>query len=163
MANAEDAPIYLTPEGQRRLEQRLQDYTEQFQRLRPPAPVDEAQDTIDQADELESADDVARLTDMIAMLQDTLGRARPLGEAPNDGIVRHGSTVIVRDAEGTEHQFKLLDGVEVEAGPEEISLDSPMGRALLNRARGQELTVALPHGEARFTIVSVRPYRSTAV
>jgi transcription elongation GreA/GreB family factor len=161
MANAGEQPVFITAEGHRRLEERLREYAEQLQRLKTPGPVDEARDRSDEADALESADDVTRLTDMVAVLEDTLRRARPVAAGPDDGIVRHGSTVLVRDEGGAQHRFKLLDGVEVEANPEEISLDSPVGQALLDRAQGDEMTVSLPHGERRFTILSVGPYRPT--
>jgi transcription elongation GreA/GreB family factor len=162
MTNAGQRSVYLTAEGRRRLEQRLQGYSEQLQRLQSPPPVDEARDWGDQATQLDSADDLARLSDQIAVLQDTLSRARPLDAGPDDGVVRHGSRVTVRDEQGGARRFKLLDGVELEENPEEVSLDSPMGQALLDRTQGEAVTVHLPSGEQRFTITSVEPYRPPA-
>lgn len=159
MANAEDRLIYLTAEGRRRLEERIQEYQAQLRQLQIPPTGDEARDRGDEAGELESADDAARVADLVAELQGTLRDARPLAAGPDDGIVRQGATVVVRDEQGQQRRLRLVDGAEVEANSEDVSLDSPVGQAILGRAQGDEVTVKLPGGESRLTMVSVEPYR----
>ncbi len=102
---------------------------------------------------------MARVADQAAALEAILGRARPLAAGPADGVIRQGSTVVLRDAAGGQRRFVLLDGAEVEASPDEVALDAPLGRALLGHAAGDEIAVDLPGGERRFTVVSVEPYR----
>ncbi len=65
-----------------------------------------------------------------------------------------GSTVCCRDAEG-EHRCTLV--VPADANPLEgrISVASPVGRALLGRAGGEEVDVATPGGMRPLTILSV--------
>jgi transcription elongation factor GreA len=158
--NEEQRPIYyLSAEGLRRLQQRLQGYRESLRLLQTPPSADEAHDFSDQADTIEEADDAARLADQIALLEQTLSQARPLAAGPDDGVIRQGSSVVLRDARGGQRRFTLLEGIELEADPEEIAIDSPLGRALLGHTAGDAVAVRLPAGEQRFTIVAVEPYR----
>ena len=44
---------------------------------------------------------------------------------------------------------------EVDARVRKISVDSPMGRALLGKCEGDDVLVRRPKGEAEFTILSI--------
>jgi hypothetical protein len=75
----EQRPTYLTEVGRRHLEDRLGEYVAQRARMTAQStdPTD-VQDSVDQSDRLEAADELARLDDQIAHVQDTLRRALPL-------------------------------------------------------------------------------------
>ncbi|HEY0411081.1 MAG TPA: GreA/GreB family elongation factor [Candidatus Dormibacteraeota bacterium] len=66
-----------------------------------------------------------------------------------------GSTVCCRDADGEHHYTLVCPG---DANPLEgrISVASPVGRALLGRAGGEEVDVATPGGVRPLTILSFR-------
>jgi transcription elongation GreA/GreB family factor len=51
-----------------------------------------------------------------------------------------------------EMTFRLVSGEEVTHGVRGISLDSPVGQALLNRQIGDVITVRVPDGVARYAI-----------
>ena len=158
MTELRSQPIFLTVEGRERLEQRLRGYLEQLQTLVSP-PVDEAEDSADQSVQLEGSDDRSQLADMISALQHTLDRARPVDLGPDDGVVRLGSTVTLRDARGEERRVQLVDGAEVERGGADVALDSPVGLAIFGRTKSDQVSVRLPSGEQRFTLAAVEPYR----
>jgi transcription elongation factor GreA len=158
MTGSQERPIVLTARGRARLEERLQGWKEQLETLQAP-PVDEPEDVGDQSIQLEGDDDISRLADMIAALQLTLDRAEPLAAGPEDGVVRQGSTVMLRDDQGQEQRVQLVDGAEVESDLGDVSLDSPVGQAILGHAAGDQVSVHLPSGERRLTLVSVEPYR----
>ena len=82
-------------------------------------------------------------------------RAATLGEAGSPAAAGLGSTVRCRDSEG-EHLYTLV--LPANAAPLEgrISVASPVGRALLGRAGGEEVDVATPGGVRPLTILSVR-------
>jgi transcription elongation factor GreA len=65
-----------------------------------------------------------------------------------------GSTVCCRDADG-EHQYTLVCSAEANPLEGRISVASPVGRALLGRAGGEEVDVAAPGGVRPLTILSV--------
>jgi transcription elongation factor GreA len=158
MTTSQDSPLFLTERGRARLQQRIQDYAEQVRRLQAP-PADEPLDAGDQSIQLEGDDNIARIEDMIATLQATLDRAAPLATGPDDGTVRQGSTVVLRNEQGEERRVELVDGAEVESDAGEVSMDSPVGRAILGHAKGEEVAVRIPSGEQKLTLVSVEPYR----
>src|SRR5438128_2431948 len=111
----EQRPMYLTEVGRRHLEDRLGEYGAQRARLTAQStdPTD-VQDSVDQSDRLEAADELARLDDQIALVQNTLRRALPLQAGATDGVIRLGSTVQVRDDDQVESSFTLLDPAELE-------------------------------------------------
>ncbi|MFW6201645.1 MAG: GreA/GreB family elongation factor, partial [Gemmatimonadota bacterium] len=64
-----------------------------------------------------------------------------------------GSKLRLRNLEtGDEVEYTIVTGdyMDIEAG--HISLESPIGRAVLGRAEGDELEVQLPRGEVRFRV-----------
>src|SRR5216683_7354014 len=84
----EQRPMYLTEVGRRHLEDRLGEYAAQRARLTAQStdPTD-VQDSVDQSDRLEAEDELGRLDDHIAQVQDTLRRALPLPAGAADGVM----------------------------------------------------------------------------
>ena len=70
-------------------------------------------------------------------------------EAADDGRVAIGSTVVVQDEDGERIEIEISS-----AGG--VSPSSPLGRALLGAAVGDEREVAAPSGLWRARVVSVR-------
>ena len=60
--------------------------------------------------------------------------------------------------EGDNGKEKYTIVGSVEAAPEagRISNESPVGRALLGRKKGEAVTVSVPAGDSTYTIVSIR-------
>ena len=69
-------------------------------------------------------------------------------EAPprdRPATVRAGSWVAVRDDEG-EDEFTIVHPEDADARLGRISLDSPLGRALVGRCVGEQVVVRAPGG-----------------
>ncbi|HUI28434.1 MAG TPA: transcription elongation factor GreA [Candidatus Kryptonia bacterium] len=74
-----------------------------------------------------------------------------------EGVVAYGSRVTVEDLdEGESLEFEIVFPEEVNAAAGQISLGSPLGRALLNRSEGDEVEVQTPRGKKTYQIVSLR-------
>ncbi len=73
-----------------------------------------------------------------------------------EGVVAYGSRVTVEDDEGESQNFEIVFPEEVNAAAGQISLGSPLGRALLNRAEGDEIEVQTPRGKKTYQIVTLR-------
>jgi transcription elongation factor GreA len=163
MAEGRNEPIYLTAAGRRRLEQRVADYGGEVADLSSP---DEGQpeegDAGDAALQLVEADDRDLVRGLAARARDVLARAQPVPEGPDDGVVRLGSTVRLRDGDGAEQRLQVVDGAELDESASRVSTDSPTGRALLGRRSGDEVTVDAPGGGYRVTLLGVEPYREAA-
>lgn len=67
-----------------------------------------------------------------------------------------GAWVRLEDEEGTTSEYRIVGPDEFDHGIGLISMDSPMARALMKQAEGDEVVVKRPKGEAVFTIVKVQ-------
>ena len=78
-----------------------------------------------------------------------------LDKIPRDKV-GFGSTVHLKDgatASVTVYQLVMPEDADVEHGL--ISTASPIGRALLNKEEGDEVTVTTPNGSRRFELVKL--------
>ena len=69
--------------------------------------------------------------------------------------VKFGAQVTVEDEEGEEKVYRLVDKDESDPDKGRISVQSPVGQALLGKEQGDVVTVQLPKGAAELEIVSV--------
>ena len=77
-----------------------------------------------------------------------------LDKLPKDRVA-FGSTVHLKDDAGQTIVYQLVmpEDADVEQGL--ISTASPIGRALLNKEEGDEVTVTAPNGSRRFEVVKL--------
>ena len=72
------------------------------------------------------------------------------------GVVAYGSRVTVEDLDdGQSLVYEIVFPEEVNAAAGLISLGSPIGRALLNRAVGDEVEVQTPRGKRSYQITDL--------
>ena len=101
----------------------------------------------------EAVFDKAHLTARINNLRHVLARADVIDEDPDPSRVSPGDLVIVWDTEAQEElTFRLVSGEEVTHWVRGISMDSPVGQALLNKQVGDVVTVKVPDGIVSYTI-----------
>ena len=88
------------------------------------------------------------------------GRVRELSmytiaSIPHD-VVAYGSRVTVENIdEGGEALYEIVFPEEVDVAKGQISLSSPIGRALLNKVVGDEVEVQTPGGKRTYQIVGL--------
>jgi transcription elongation factor GreB len=150
---------YITPEGARRLRAEL----DQLWSVERPRVTQEVSDAAAQGDRSENAEyiygkrrlrEIDRRIRFLAKRLDALTVVEP--RQRSDGRVYFGAWVTLEDDDGAEVEYRLVGPDEADARSNHVSIDSPVGRALLGRAEGDEVTVARPKGVATFTISSVR-------
>ena len=66
-----------------------------------------------------------------------------------------GAWVTLERDDGTQVRYRIVGPDETDAASSHISMDSPLGRALLGKARDAQVSVVLPSGSTTFTIVAV--------
>lgn len=71
------------------------------------------------------------------------------------GKAGFGSTVTLRAANGSEIVYQLVMPEDADAEKGMISTASPIGRALLNKEEGDEVTVTTPAGTREFEVVKL--------
>jgi transcription elongation factor GreA len=73
-----------------------------------------------------------------------------------DGAAGLGSTVCVVDEAGRTTDYRLIGRRTAESSPQEVSLGSPVGKALVGKRSGDVVCVNLPTGGNRtFTLLAV--------
>jgi len=76
-----------------------------------------------------------------------------------DGVVRFGAWVSLLGDDGRSVEYQIVGPDEFDVDTGRISMDSPLGSALLGKTAGDEVAVRRPKGDAVFEITGVR-YRS---
>ncbi len=148
-------PVLLTAGGLAKLKQDLERAQarrlEAFERMKEAAQPGDIEDN----PELEQAkEEVARFDDRIYELQEMIGRAQII-EGRNSGIAEPGSTIEVEDQEGECSVYHLVGAVEADPAAGRISVESPVGRALVGKRAGERVSVQVPNGTVELTIKAV--------
>lgn len=78
--------------------------------------------------------------------------SEPLGDRDK---IWFGAWVTLEDESGGEHTWRIVGPDEFDISEGKISCDSPLGRALLGKTTGTDLTLDTPSGTNDWYIVSV--------
>src|SRR5689334_11442189 len=77
-------------------------------------------------------------------------------EQTDPGRVYFGATVTLKDEDGAKTTYQIVGSDEIDAQGWRISVESPIGKALLRKAIGDSVEVMRPRGEIELTIVSIQ-------
>jgi transcription elongation factor GreB len=149
----------ITPEGARRLAEEL----DHLWNVERPKVTREVADAAAQGDRSENAEYIygkRRLREIDSRLRflgkrlDELVVVQP-GEVRDRSRIFFGAWVTLEREDGETARYRLVgpDESDVERGW--ISVESPLGRGLLGRSRGDEVGVRRPAGEAWFTVLEI--------
>jgi transcription elongation factor GreA len=96
------------------------------------------------------------IDERLTHLRRVLEYAQIMDEDPDPHRVDPGERVTVWDfAENTTRHFDLIGSQEVIYGLEGVSIDSPVGQALLGRRVGDVIEVQVPDGIVRYAIRNI--------
>jgi transcription elongation factor GreA len=97
-----------------------------------------------------------RLERRIAILEGQLAQAE-IAVPPADGAASVGSVVRVRDRKaGDVAEYELVGPIEANIANARVSIDAPVGRALLGQGAGAVVDVEVPSGTLGLKVLSVR-------
>lgn len=92
----------------------------------------------------------------VRYLRKRLDEVRPVPQREdNPGKVFFGARVTLAEADGSEVCYRIVGADETDAQQGWISVDSPVARALLGKAVGEEVSVRTPTGDRPLEIVEV--------
>jgi transcription elongation factor GreA len=83
-----------------------------------------------------------------------LRNAVPIEESSERGVVRVGSEVELKDEFGKQ-VFTIVGPAEVDVASGRISMESPVGKALIGHRNGESVDVQSPGGPRQVKIVRV--------
>ncbi len=90
----------------------------------------------------------------IQALEAMIKSASLIDEHTSTDHVQIGSTVTVKGDDGPE-TFMIVGSAEAKPADGRISNESPVGRALLGRKKGEKVVVKVPAGDFAYTIVEI--------
>jgi len=150
---------YITPEGHARLTAEL-DELWRVQRPRVVQAVSEAAALGDRSENAEYIYGKKMLREIdrrVRFLRKRLDGMVVVSERPSDtSRVFFGAWVVLEDDDGVELTLRIVGPDEFDPKRNWISLDSPMAKALMRRAEGDDISVRLPAGERGYCIIGVR-------
>ena len=92
----------------------------------------------------------------IADLEDKLSRAMIIDPKTLSGDkVVFGATVTLIDEDKKKVKYQLVGLVEADANKGRISYNSPLGRALIGRQKGEDVEVSTPSGDRYYEIAKI--------
>jgi transcription elongation factor GreA len=150
--------VILTPEGLVNLKSEL-DHLSTTRRREIAARITEAREFGDISENAEYDDaknEQAMLEARIAQLEDKLRSATVIDASDlSTDVVRVGSAVRVKDEAGKSTRYTIVGSAEAKPAEKRLSNESPVGKALLGRKRGEEVVFATPRGERRLKITKI--------
>lgn len=152
-----DRTVYLTREGFKRLDEEL----EQLRTVKRPEVSERIRRSKDMTDVTDNAEyDEAKseqgfVEGRIAELERTLANAQIIGGGPVTDFVSLGSHVKVKDDEGDTEDYQIVGSMEADPRRGLISNESPVGRALLGKKKGETASVVAPGGSFDLTVVEI--------
>ena len=148
---------YITAEGERALRGELRElWLRRRQEVVPALAAAAAEgDRSENAEYTYRKKQLAEIDRRVRYLSRRLDELTVVHAAPGDREkVFFGATVtLARD--GAEVHYRIVGADEIDAARGQISIDSPLARALLGRRAGDRIVVELPEGRRRFQLLAV--------
>jgi len=149
---------YITPEGAARLRREL----DELWRVKRPAVTRAVAEAAAQGDRSENAEyiygkkQLAEIDRRVRYLRKRLETIRVVDTLPTDtSRVFFGAWFELASDDG-KREYRLVGPDEIDDAHDYVSVDSPLGRAVLGKGLGAEIVVGTPEGERRHTLSNVR-------
>jgi transcription elongation factor GreB len=152
-------PRYITREGFRR----LADEHERIWSVERPRVVAEVEAAAALGDRSENAEYIygkrklRELDRRLRFLSERMDALTVVEPSPHpDGRAFFGAWVTVEAEDGEERTYRLVGPDEFDVARGLLSVEAPLGRALLGRREGDVVAVQRPAGRAEVTVVEIR-------
>jgi len=157
-----DQPQYLTSDGYRELEERLE-YLRSVKRAEVAArlhtAMEEGGELVENAEYEDAKNEQAFVEGEIMRLEIILSSAQiiePHGKGKKE-IISLGDTVSLKEkGQRKTEVFRLVGAAEANPESGRISNESPLGRALLGHKAGETIVVHAPGGDIEFEIKKIQ-------
>ena len=149
-------PAYLSREGLEKLREELDDLVN-VRRAEVAARIHEAKehgDVTENAEYEDAKNQQAFVEGRIQALSALIKNAVMIDENHSTTHVQIGSTVEI-ESDGSRERYTIVGSAEADPGAGRISNESPVGRALLGRKKGDKVVVSVPAGDSTYKIVGI--------
>jgi transcription elongation factor GreB len=151
-------PRYITPEGFRRL---AEEHSRIWTEIRPRivAEVEAAAALGDRSENAEYIYGKRKLRELdrrLRFLSERMDALSVVAPEPHpSGRAFFGAWVTIEAEDGSRQTYRLVGPDEFDVAAGLISVDAPLGRALLGRSKGEVIEVQRPVGTVELTVVEV--------
>ena len=152
--------VILTAEGYKKLQQEIEFLSndkrrEVAERIRIAR---EFGDNMENAEYDSAKNDQAHLEARIAMLEERLKNARVVTKKEiKSGEVSVGTKVRLRDVKaGKTVEYHIVGSAEADPAENKLSNESPVGKAIMGRKKGEVVEVAAPRGSLKYKILDIK-------
>ena len=152
--------VILTREGYERLKQEIEHLSttkrrEIADRIRVAR---EFGDINENAEYDDAKNEQAMLEHRIAQLEERLRAARLIDESDvTSDVVSIGSRVRLRDMDAGETvEYHIVGSAEANPAEHRLSNESPVGKAIIGRKKGEVVEVAAPRGSLKYKILDIK-------
>ncbi len=152
--------IVLTREGYEKLKQEIEHLS--TQRRREVAErirvAREFGDIAENAEYDDAKNEQMLLEHRIATLEERLRSARVIERRDvTSDVVSIGTTVRLRDVEANKtFEYQIVGSAEANPAENKLSNESPVGKAIIGRKKGETVDVAAPRGALKFKILDIK-------
>jgi transcription elongation factor GreB len=149
---------FITPRGA----QKLRDELDHLWRVLRPQVTLAVQEAAAQGDRSENAEyiygkrQLREIDRRVRFLRQRLDGMVVVDQPPSDpSRVFFGAWVTLEDDDGLEVEYRIVGPDEFDADKAYISMDAPLGRALMRKGIDDEVRVELPGGSRTYVVVAV--------
>jgi transcription elongation factor GreA len=150
---------YYTAEGLKKLREEV-DQLRDVERPKASNAIAEARDKGDLSEnaEYDAAKEAQGMLEMrIAKMEEILANARLIDESQLDlsKVLVHSTVKLKNQNNGMEMTYKLVAQSEADLKTGKISVDSPIGKGLLGKQKGEVAEIQVPNGILKFDILEI--------
>ncbi len=152
--------VILTPEGYEKLKQEIEVLSndrrrEVADRIRVAR---EFGDITENAEYDDAKNEQAMLEHKIAQLEDRLVNARVIRSGDVDlSVVSVGAKVRLRDVDAKQtFEYTIVGSAEANPAESKLSNESPVGKAIIGKKKGETVEVSAPRGSLKYKILDIK-------
>jgi len=152
--------VILTPEGFEKLKDEIE-YLSNDRRREVAERIRVAREFGDIAENAEydtAKNEQAHLEARIALLEERLAHSRVVTKKEiKSGEVSIGTKVRLRDVRANKTvEYHIVGSAEADPAENKLSNESPVGKAIMGRKKGDTVEVAAPRGKLKFKIMDIK-------
>jgi transcription elongation factor GreA len=148
--------FYLTKAGAQKLKNQLAALlTEREHTLEDLKTARGFGDVNENSEYLSASLQLERIQSQIEQIENIMENAAVIQKSAKRSTASVGSIIELRTTNGNLKQFQLVSTIEADPLHDKISDESPLGRALLGKTHGDEVTIQTPAAAMVYTIVNI--------
>jgi transcription elongation factor GreA len=154
-----DTQSYLTPEKFEELKQELE-HLKTVRRKEVAESLEYARslgDLSENAEYQEARDMQAAIEERISHLEQVIKEAKIVAHDKKGDVVGLGSAVTIqKDGESKNHSYTIVGSEEANIHEHKLSYLSPLGEALMGKAKGDKFSFVTPNGKQSYKVLKVQ-------